>query len=59
MRQVGDTMVWLGMIVLVAAVIYFTPRLASYVAAASTPRLQAADYTSFQGAPSNFEDSGL
>jgi hypothetical protein len=35
MRQVGDTLVWLGMIVVVAAVIYFTPRLASYVAAAA------------------------
>jgi hypothetical protein len=31
MRQVGDTLVWLAMIGLVAAVVYFTPRLASYV----------------------------
>jgi hypothetical protein len=33
MRQVGDTLVWLAMITVVAAVVYFTPRLASYVTA--------------------------
>jgi hypothetical protein len=32
MRQVGDTLVWLGMITVVGAVVYFTPRVASYVA---------------------------
>jgi hypothetical protein len=58
MRQVGDTMVWLGMILLVAAVIYFTPRLASYVAAASTPSLHGAGCTTCQDVPSNSEDSG-
>ena len=31
MRQVGDTLVWLAMIGVVVAVVYFTPRLASYV----------------------------
>ncbi len=31
MRQFGDTLVWLGLILVVAAVVYFTPRLASYV----------------------------
>ena len=31
MRQVGDTLVWLALIVVVAAVVYFTPRVASYV----------------------------
>jgi hypothetical protein len=31
MRQVGDTLVWLAMIGVVAAVVYFTPRVASYV----------------------------
>jgi hypothetical protein len=31
MRQVGDTLVWLAMIGVVAAVVYFTPRLASYL----------------------------
>ena len=31
MRQVGDTLVWLAMIMVVAAVIYFTPRVAHYV----------------------------
>ncbi len=41
MRQVGDTLVWLGLISVVAAVVYFTPRLASYVAAASADRGQA------------------
>jgi hypothetical protein len=35
MRQIADTLVWLGVISLVAAVIYFTPRLASYVGAAT------------------------
>ena len=33
MRQVGDTLVWLAMIGVVAAVIYFTPRVAQYVRA--------------------------
>jgi len=36
MRQVGDTLVWLGVILVVAAVVYFTPRVASYVAAAES-----------------------
>jgi hypothetical protein len=31
MRQVGDTLVWLAMIGVVVAVVYFTPRLASYI----------------------------
>jgi hypothetical protein len=30
MRQVGDTLVWLGLIAVVAAVLYFTPQFASY-----------------------------
>jgi hypothetical protein len=30
MRQVGDTLVWLGLIAAVVAVLYFTPRFASY-----------------------------
>jgi hypothetical protein len=33
MRQVGDTLVWLAMIGVVAGVIYFTPRVARYVQA--------------------------
>jgi len=33
MRQVGDTLAWLAMIVVFAAVIYFTPRVAHYVGA--------------------------
>lgn len=33
MRQVGDTLVWLGLILVLAAVVYFTPRLADFVAA--------------------------
>jgi len=32
MRQVGDMLVWLALIVVVAAVIYFTPRFANYFA---------------------------
>jgi hypothetical protein len=31
MRQVGDALVWLAMIGVVAAVVYFTPRLANYL----------------------------
>ncbi len=38
MRQVGDTLVWFGLMLVVAAVIYFTPRLANYVTAATTER---------------------
>jgi hypothetical protein len=33
MRQVGDTLVWLAMIMVVVAVVYFTPRVARYVSA--------------------------
>jgi hypothetical protein len=36
MRQLGDTLVWLAMIVVIGAVIHFTPRLANYVSAMST-----------------------
>jgi hypothetical protein len=32
MRQLSDTLVWLAVILVVAAVIYFTPRFANYVA---------------------------
>ena len=32
MRQVGDTLVWLGLIVVLAAVVYFTPQFANYFA---------------------------
>ena len=42
MRHVGDTLAWLGMILVVAAVIYFTPRLASYVAASTATEHGAA-----------------
>jgi hypothetical protein len=37
MRQVGDTLVWLALIVLVAAVLYITPRVASYVSTREAP----------------------
>jgi hypothetical protein len=36
MRQVGDTLVWLAMILVVAAVVYFAPRVAKYVASSGT-----------------------
>jgi len=36
MRQVGDTLVWIAMILVVAGVIYLMPRVASYVAAAES-----------------------
>ncbi len=35
MRHIGDALVWLAMILVVAAVIYFTPRVANYVAAST------------------------
>jgi hypothetical protein len=38
MRQVGDTLVWLGLILMIAAVVYFTPRLADFVAAVHSPK---------------------
>jgi hypothetical protein len=31
MRHVLDTLVWFGLILMVAAVVYFTPRVADYV----------------------------
>jgi hypothetical protein len=47
MRQVVDTLVWLAMIMVVAAVVYFTPRLASYVTSMSNEH--GADYVSSAG----------
>lgn len=41
MRQVGDTLVWLSLIAVVAAVLYFTPRFASYFASRERESLQA------------------
>jgi hypothetical protein len=32
MRRIGDMLVWLGLILIVAGVVYFTPRFADYVA---------------------------
>jgi len=32
MRQLGDTLVWAGLILVVGGVVYFTPRLAHYMA---------------------------
>jgi hypothetical protein len=40
MRQVRDTLVWLAMILVVLAVIQFTPRLANYVSAMNAERAQ-------------------
>jgi hypothetical protein len=36
MRHVGDTLVWLAMIMLVVAVVYFTPRVARLFASMGT-----------------------
>ena len=49
MRQVGDTLVWLAMIGVVAAVVYFTPRIANYVGTVSDqhPRCDARRTRSF------------
>ncbi len=33
MRQLGDTLVWLGLVLVFAGAIYITPRIANYVAA--------------------------
>jgi hypothetical protein len=38
MRQLGDMLLWLGLIVVVAAVVYFTPRIANYVASEQPDR---------------------
>ena len=38
MRQVGDTLVWLAMIGVVVAVVYFTPRLASFIGSVGNER---------------------
>jgi hypothetical protein len=41
MRQVGDMLVWLAVILVVAAVVYYTPRVASYVTARDSSQDQA------------------
>jgi hypothetical protein len=41
MRQFGDTLVWLSLIAVVAAVLYFTPRFASYFSSRERESLQA------------------
>jgi len=33
MRQFGDTLVWLGLVLVLAAVVYFVPQFANFVAA--------------------------
>jgi hypothetical protein len=38
MRQVGDTLVWLAVIMVVAAVVYFVPRFADFVSALQAPQ---------------------
>jgi hypothetical protein len=38
MRHVGDTLVWLGLMLMVAAVIYFTPQVADYVSSMAADR---------------------
>jgi hypothetical protein len=38
MRQVRDTLVWLAMIMVVAAVIYVTPRAANYLRASESSK---------------------
>jgi hypothetical protein len=41
MRQFGDTLVWFGLIAVVAAVLYFTPRFASYFSSRERESLRA------------------
>lgn len=40
MRQVGDTLVWLALVAMVAAVVYLTPRVASYVSSSEKDALR-------------------
>ena len=40
MRQVGDMLVWLAMILVVAAVVYYTPQVATYMSGRDTRSLQ-------------------
>jgi hypothetical protein len=41
MRQVADSLVWLSLIAVVAAVLYFTPRFASFFTARERDALKA------------------
>jgi len=41
MRQVRDTLVWLAMILVVAAVVYVTPRAANYLRASESDHAQS------------------
>ncbi len=43
MRQLGDTLVWLGLVVVFAGAIYITPRVANYVAAQREESARAAE----------------
>lgn len=43
MRQLGDTLVWLGLLLVFAGAIYITPRVASYVAAQRELSARATD----------------
>jgi hypothetical protein len=40
MRQVADTLIWLGLMSVVTAVIYYTPRFANYLSPSDTDNLQ-------------------
>jgi hypothetical protein len=57
MRQVVDTLVWLAMIMVIAAVVYFTPRLANYVTAMTTEHGQ--DCVTCHGAVNLTHDTSL
>jgi len=41
MRQIGDMLVWLAVIVVVATVVYYTPLVANYVSARDLRQEQA------------------
>ncbi len=45
MRQVVDTLVWLAMVMVIAAVVYFTPRLANYVTSMSGEHVSSVHLT--------------
>ena len=40
MRQIGDMLVWLAMILVVAAVVYYTPQVANYVSSRDSHPVQ-------------------
>jgi hypothetical protein len=53
MRQLRDTLVWLAMILVVAGVLYWMPRVASFVRAGESEQRPAS--ISYRGVPSPYD----